>query len=402
MQALGYLTQPKMKSPIKKRLLIITRNFPPLVGGMERLNYHIYLELTKEFDVAIAGPKGCEKYLSPQTKFTLFPHKPLGLFLLKSFTSAYRLAIKEKPDLIIAGSGVTAIIALIAARSLGAKAMIFIHGLDILFPNPTYQLLFLPAIRSCDGIWVNSEHTSTLAKQKGIAPKKINILHPGVTLPQDNKAFSSQVKFKEKYGISANRKILLSVGRLTHRKGLAEFIQYCLAKIVQKHPDILLLIVGNNAKDALNKQANILEKIEQATHTANVKDHVLTLGQLSEDDLSQAYICSELLVFPVLNLPGDVEGFGMVAIEAAAHGLPTVAFAVGGVTDAVGHGISGWLVEQNNYEEFTQTVLNYLSNLHGPKSQIVTKQTCRQHATKFSWDRFGYQLTNTCKDILHS
>ena len=131
---------------MKKKILLVTRNFPPLTGGMERLNFHLYLELEKEFKVSIAGPEDSQNYLSPQTSFSLFPARPVSLFLIRSLITTYRLAVSEKPDLIIAGSGVTAIAAFIAAKRVGAKVMIFLHGLDILYPHPIYQLLFLPAI----------------------------------------------------------------------------------------------------------------------------------------------------------------------------------------------------------------------------------------------------------------
>ena len=388
---------------MKKRVLIVTRNFPPLTGGMERLNYHIYLELEKEFEACIVGPDGCQNYLVPHTAFSLFPHKPVGLFLVKSLIATYRFAVKEKPDLIIAGSGVTALAALIAGRRVGAKVMAFLHGLDILYPHPIYQLLFLPAIRACDGVWVNSAHTAYLAQQKKIVADKINILHPGVSLPNDNELVANPVSFKKSFAISNNKILLLSVGRLTERKGLPEFIRHCLPEIAAVFPDILLIIIGNEATDALSKQSNITSKIKQATIDANVEGHVLLLGQVSENDLMQAYLCSELLVFPVLDLPGDVEGFGMVAVEAAAHGLPTAAFAVGGVTDAVAHEISGWLVKPGDYSELSKTILKYLKRLKGfqPfRCDTVSKPICQHHAAKFSWDLFGQQLRSKCKKII--
>lgn len=394
-----------MTIPQRKRILLITRNFPPLTGGMERLNYHIYLELAKEFDISIAGPQGCQNYLAAETAVTLFPYKPLGLFLVKSFIVTYRFAVQEKPDLIIAGSGVTAIAALIAGWRVGAKVMSFLHGLDILFPHPIYQLLFLPAIRACDGIWVNSRHTAFLAKQKKIASEKITILHPGVTLPNSNQLSADPTIFRKSFGISDDKIILLNVGRLTQRKGLPEFIQHCLAEIVLQFPDILLVIIGNEASDALNKQTSMITKIRQSALEAKVQDHVLLLGQVSEVDLSHAYLCSDLLVFPVLDLPGDVEGFGMVAVEAAAHGLPTAAFAVGGVTDAVANKISGWLVTSGDYTGFSNVILNYLErHKNQPSIQCaeISKQNCLHYATKFSWELFGEQLRATCQNIIFS
>lgn len=376
---------------MKKSILLITRNFPPLTGGMERLNYHIYLELEKKFLVSIAGPVGCQNFLSLQTPFTAFPPRPVSLFLLSSFYLTYRLAVKEKPDLIIAGSGVTAIAALVAGRRIGAKVMTFIHGLDILFPQPIYQALFLPAIRSCDNILVNSCHTANLAHQKKIDTHKIKILNPGVSLPNEAELTVNPIEFKKSFSIDRNRILLLSVGRLTKRKGLPEFIQYCLPKIVREFPDTLFIIIGAEATDALSKQSNETTKIQQAIYETTLENHVILLGQVSERELTNAYIASDLLIFPVLDIPGDVEGFGMVAIEAAAHGLPTAAFAVGGVIDAVDHGKSGWLVNYGDYKLLSQTIINYLKNINTGKNS-VTKSTCQNFAKYFAWDKFGERL----------
>jgi phosphatidyl-myo-inositol dimannoside synthase len=116
-------------------------------------------------------------------------------------------------------------------------------------------------------------------------------------------------------------------------------------------------------------------------------------------------VCSELLVFPVLDLPGDVEGFGMVAVEAAAHGLPTAAFAVGGVTDAVANKISGWLVKSGDYPGFSKVILNYLERHKSyPSIQCaeISKLKCLHYATKFSWELFGEQLRATYQNIIFS
>jgi phosphatidylinositol alpha-1,6-mannosyltransferase len=100
--------------------------------------------------------------------------------------------------------------------------------------------------------------------------------------------------------------------------------------------------------------------------------------------LASAYRESDLLIFPVLDLPGDVEGIGMVAVEAAAHGLLTVAFAAGGVPDAVKEGVSGYLVVPGDYVSLTDTIVRCLSE----KSSTWSGR-CIAHAKNFSWDLYG-------------
>jgi len=104
------------------------------------------------------------------------------------------------------------------------------------------------------------------------------------------------------------------------------------------------------------------------------------LGAVEDDVLWDCYVAADVLVFPLIRVKGDVEGFGMVAIEAAASGTPTVAFPVGGVVDAVADGLSGSLVSEGDYEAFAAAVVSICAG--GPPSS----SDCRNHAKKFSWD----------------
>ena len=98
-----------------------------------------------------------------------------------------------------------------------------------------------------------------------------------------------------------------------------------------------------------------------------------------------AYAASACHCFPVLEMPGDVEGFGMVALESAAHGLPTVAFDVGGVADAVQVPVSGKLVPSGDYEAFAAAVVAYLRD---PPAQDQ-REAAREFARAKDWNAFG-------------
>ncbi len=382
-----------------KKILLVTRNFPPLNGGMENLNYHIYQELSQTFEMLIVGPMGSQEYLKPNTLCSQFPQKPLHFFLWFSFWKTLKMCVKEKPDLIISGSGATGLTSRIIGYLCKIQVVTYLHGLDLVVPNMLYQILFLPAIRKCDALWVNSQNTARLAINKGIDPKKITVLYPGVALPQPvSKSFNPD-QFKTVLGLDTNSIILLSVGRLTNRKGLVEFIQYSLTNIINTEPRVVFVIIGDEPNNALHHKLGEKQKILQSIQDHNLADHVVLLGHVSESQLKQAYLSSHLHVFPGLDLPGDVEGFGMVAIEAAAHGLPTVAFAVGGIPESVNHNTSGWLIKSGDYAAMTQTILNSISDTDSLHKK-VTADTCLHHAQDFSWIIFGQKIKYLCNEIL--
>jgi phosphatidylinositol alpha-1,6-mannosyltransferase len=88
----------------------------------------------------------------------------------------------------------------------------------------------------------------------------------------------------------------------------------------------------------------------------------------------------------VRHIPGDPEGFGMVAVEAAAHGLPSVAFATGGIVDAVAEGRSGRLVRPGDYAALSDAVISTLAECESLRS------SCIEFARRFAWPEFGVQL----------
>jgi phosphatidylinositol alpha-1,6-mannosyltransferase len=183
--------------------------------------------------------------------------------------------------------------------------------------------------------------------------------------------------------------LLLSVGRLTPRKGLAEFIRQALPAILARNPDALLLVIGADASDAVrpaadSEHARILRSAEKAGVSAALR----MLPPCNDATLSAAYRAADVHIFPVLDVPGDVEGFGMVAIEAAAHGLPTVGCRVGGVPDAIVEGITGSLVAPGDYAGFATRVHHWLARSDQP--QMRTQ--CMAAAAAFGWDRFGERL----------
>jgi phosphatidylinositol alpha-1,6-mannosyltransferase len=247
-----------------------------------------------------------------------------------------------------------------------------------------------------DGVIANSQPTAELARNLGVAAEKIRIVHPGVTLPAAPQTAEALQDFRLRHGLG-NKRLLLSVGRLTTRKGLREFVQQALPSIVQAAPDVLLVIVGDAPTDSLHANIQTRTSIQAAADAAGIGHHLRFLGVITDaQELACAYESASLHIFPVRHLPGDPEGFGMVAIEAAAHGLPTVAFATGGIVDAVAEGQSGYLVAAEDYVGLTQAVLKTLS---APPTEWFTKAT--NFAQKFTWPAFGERMSSALSGNSH-
>ena len=370
-----------------ERILHVTRNLPPLVGGMERLNWHIADELSRYATVQVVGPQGAAALKPERVELEEVPLRPLWRFLLASAWRSLRLARRQRPGIVLAGSGLTAPAAWLAARSCGARAVAYVHGLDVAVRHPIYRMLWHPLLRRMDLVVANSRPTAALVRALGVPDGKIRIVHPGVVLPAAPQPAIALRSFRDQHGLG-NARVMLSVGRLTKRKGLREFVRDALPGIVRQAPDTVLVVIGETPSDSLRAGVQTRESIEVAADAAGIGQHVRFLGVITDPHaLACAYESAAVLVFPVRELPGDPEGFGMVAIEAAAHGLPTVAFGTGGIVDAVAEGQSGRLVPPGDYPALRDSILGVLADGEGG-----WQATAKGFAGGFAWPLFGARL----------
>lgn len=353
---------------------------------MERLNWHIARELSQLAEVQVIGPCGAGALKPGEVAMTEAPLRPLWRFLFASARQTLSIARRLRPDVVLAGSGLTAPAALLAARACNARAAVYVHGLDLVARHPVYRALWLPAIRRMDTVIANSRPTADLARALGVGAEKLRLVHPGVQLPEASQPPEALRAFRRRYGLGDAR-LLLSIGRLTTRKGLREFVQQALPAIVERAPDVALVVIGDTPAESLQADVQTRQSIQATADAAGVGSHLRFLGPVDDSALACAYESAVVHVFPVRSLPGDPEGFGMVAIEAAAHGLPTVAFASGGVVDAVSEGQSGHLLPEGNYAAFAGSVLKVLA-----EGDDAWKARAVAFAADFAWPAFGRRM----------
>jgi glycosyltransferase involved in cell wall biosynthesis len=146
------------------------------------------------------------------------------------------------------------------------------------------------------------------------------------------------------------RRLVLSLGRLVPRKGFAWFTR----DVVPLLPDDALYLVAGEGPER--------DAIVQAAREAGAADRVLVLVAVDERAREALLATSEVFVQPNVPVPGDMEGFGIVVLEAGAAGLPVVASALEGLKDAVRDGVNGLLVASRDAEAFAAAVRGLLDD----------------------------------------
>ena len=298
------------------RVLFVTRKYPPKIGGMESLSYSL-----------LTG------FPEPKTTITLGRSQKhlvwfLPYVLLRVALTAHRYDVIHLGDAMLSAAG-------FLPRLFGRRVAVSVHGLDMTFPPRLYQM-YLRLFLRADAIIANSASTQRIAEARGFG----RVCAISIGVPERYFALSrSAHRDTELEQKREGRVALLTVGRLVPRKGAAWFVQHVLPRL----PNVLYVVVGVGPER---------ERILRAAAEVGASDRVWLVGGVSDARLLDILGSSDVFVMPNVAVPGNVEGFGIVAIEASASGLPVVASRLEGIPDAVADGENGTLVPPEDADAF--------------------------------------------------
>ena len=364
-------------------LLVITWNYPPRRGGIENLIGSLCKELKKSHSVAVIT---AHVRIAPSQEKNVFraPLPGLAAFALYAvWRGAVLLARDPGIRVVFGGSAMVTPLVLFLARLFGRRAVVQIHGLDVVYGNSIYQLFCVRWLKFCACVVANSRFTARLAQTKGVLRDRTAVIPPGVDCQRFNEQTDIAAE-KRTWGVEG-KKIILFVGRLARRKGVKEFIENSFVNVVRKMPDVVFLIAGNNPTESLTQRDDVVSEISALVSRLGLEKQVRLLGSISDEDVIKLYQACDVVVLPALDLKDDVEGFGIVALEAAAAGKPVVATRVGGIPDAVEDGKNGALVDSGDYAGLTEVVESLLRNIELSAS-FGEYGRCRVYKN-FSWRR---------------
>ncbi len=174
---------------------------------------------------------------------------------------------------------------------------------------------------------------------------------PGIDIDHFKPVDSNSLR--ESLGLS-EKKVIVSVGRLVHRKG-QDFLIQSMPIILKREPRAHLVLIGQGP------YRKHLEKLVAKNH---LEDHVSFIGRIQYVDLPR-YICiGDIFAMPSRSRFGglEVEGLGIVYLEASACGLPVIAGASGGAPDAVIEGRTGFVVDGTDCAAIASKALQLLSD----------------------------------------
>jgi glycosyltransferase involved in cell wall biosynthesis len=360
--------QRSIRQTMPVKLLFITRNYPPRVGGLENYSYNLINEFEKHGSTW--------KIVLSKSKIHLFWFLPYCFFKSLLIIRRYHIDVLHLCDALLSPLG------LLLKFMTGRKITTSVHGLDITFPNRFYQTIIPKCVSCLDMVVCVSRSTKDECIKRRVPWKKCRVIPNGVA-PSDfivsKSPKEARLVLENMLGTPfSEKKILLTVGRLVKRKGVVWFVETVMPRL----DDAYIYIVAGDGPE----YKSILEKINK--HALNHK--VFLLGSVSDKMRNLLYNGSDIFILPNISVKNDVEGFGIVAIEAGSCGLPVVASDIQGIRDAVLDGKTGCLVGEKDAKRFIHAV----STMQLQKDQI--KSTV---ADTFGWPQIYEKYRKVFEDI---
>ena len=375
------------------RLLVLTELFLPTKGGTAVWAAEVYKRLgSKEIHVVTADVPGAAEvdavhpntihrlnlkrvpWLRPESlaMYARFFFKSLWLALTHRFDALH--AFRALPEGLVAWA---------VARLTFRPVVIYAHGEELTTwgRGGKYKAMRF-ALCHAHSVIANSEYTRDNLLDMGISPARITIIYPGVDVSVFRPGLDTS-GLRESLGIGAQEKLVFSVGRLSRRKGFDQMIR----AVAQLHADGIRLryVIAGIGEDA--------EYLDDLIAEHNVQDIVHRIGALSEVDLPRWMNTCDVFAMPNREINGDNEGFGMVFIEAAACGKPSLAGKAGGTGSAVVDGETGVRVNGDSFEDVTASLRRILCE-HTFTARLGL-EGCARVAQEFSWEKVA-QKTAQC------
>src|SRR5438477_5981566 len=346
-------------------ILFITRKHPPSVGGMQKLSQSLTKEVGKLTPTTII-------YWGGSTVFVPF-------FVVYAFLRAvFTVPRSNHVKLIHLSDALLAPLGLALRTLLRVPVVVTVHGLDVTYDNRMYQWLIPKCLRRMDKIICVSSYTRTQCIRRGVPSSLCEVIPNGVNMPEFADQFTSggMRNLQMHAGrMIRSRKVLLTVGRLIERKGVVHFLTEIMPRLLAQRRDICYLIVGEGPQRDL---------IETRIASLHLENHVVLLGQVDDDTLRAAYHVADLFIMPNIPVQNDIEGFGLVALEAAAAGRYVVASKLDGIPEAIVPGQNGTLLDPLDSEAFASTILDLLAN---DEERIALGIKAREFVENhYSWD----------------
>ena len=346
--------------------LIVTRAFPPELGGMQNLMWGLTKEMSKNFMIKVfADYQKNHKKFDEKENFSI--ERVGGIKFLRKIRKAQLINefLKEnKVQGIIADHWKS-----LELIKTNKKKYCLIHGKEINhLKGSSLNTRVLKILNNVEKVIANSEYTRNLAIDNGVIQDKVTVINPGV-YSTDNVNKKSLEKVERLLKVKTPR--LITVSRFDKRKNHEKVIM-ALRNLKQKYPDIVYICIGYG-----DEEKNLKKLVEEL----NLSSQVMFFKDIGNDLKNSLLAKSDIFVMPSIIHKASVEGFGIAYVEAAQYGIPSLGGKDGGASDAINHDKTGLICDGNNLDEIYSSLNFMIEN----KKYLELGKNAKEYVSKFQW-----------------
>ena len=349
--------------------LIITRTFPPEVGGMQNLMWGLARSLSKINLIKVFADytEGHEKF-DNTVSFSI--ERVSGVKLLRKYRKSYLIN-----EYLNENKNVQCLIAdhwkSLELIKTNKKKICLIHSKEINHPKGSrLNKKVLEVLNSVDHVVANSNYTKNLAIDLGVDENRIIVINPGVDpvteIPKKDLSKAEEL-FKGK------KQRLITVSRFDKRKNHEKVIM-AVRNLKEVYPDIIYTCIGYGDEE---------DNLKKLVIELNLQEQVKFLKDIPNDFKNALVARSNVFVMPSIIHKKSVEGFGIAYIEAAQYGIPSIGGKDGGASDAIIHEKTGLICDGNNLDD----IYSSIDQIFKENKYFEYGKAAKENSSNFNWDK---------------
>jgi len=356
---------------------------------MQRVATGLHAALSARGDVRLSS-------LLLETSWKATPYRMPG-YLAGLLRKIPRVVEEEDVDVVLFSSMVTAALAPVLRERLARRGTLLAAipvGRDVTLPTPGYGWWVRRVFQALDLVLPISQATADECLARGADPARVHVIPCGVDTasfapPRDRAAARRELLRaigETPATVPDHALLLLSVGRHQERKGFQWFADEVMPRL---SAEVYYLVTG---------EGPMTSRIQAAIDRHGLGGRARLLGKVPEETLRTLYRGGDLFIMPNIHVPGDIEGFGVVMLEAGLCGMPVIAAELEGISDVVREGENGHLVPSRDAAAFARAVLRY----RGEREALAaaSRAAARFTAREYAWERVAEEFVAVFRERL--
>ena len=371
-----------------KSLLISSFYFPPRTGGIAEIMGAVASTLGRDRVCCLTGVPADGTALNDNFGARVY-RRPAAFVRAKPIQAASwaititQIMVRERPQVVQLATAYEGHLGLWLRKWLKLPYVVYAFGNEILdvmrakkYQKPRHALQQADCVLAC------SQFTADLVRKAGVASDRIEVVYPGCDVGRF-RPLRPKMELRQKLlGPRHRDRVILTVGGLVARKGQDMVIQ-ALPRLHRHIPEVTYLIIGDGPYRM---------QLEKLAMTMGVRDRVIFAGKIPNKELPDIYALSDVFVMPSREQleACDVEGFGLVFLEANGCGKPVIGGRSGGIPEAIVDGVTGLLVDPEEAEDIANGLARLLCD--GNLAARLGQQGRSRVLREFQWTKVGNRV----------